>query len=794
MKVSYNWLKQWINTDSSAEDIAAGLTRLGLEVDSVTSAGATFTNVTIGEVLSAEQHPDADRLRVCQVNIGAEAPLNIVCGAANVRAGLKVAVAVIGAVLPGNFKIKKSKLRGVTSEGMICSEEELGLEQKAAGGIMELAADAPIGESFSDYLQLDDEIIDVDLTPNRGDCLSMYGIAREAAIALDSEFTDLEIESIQAASEKTIEITVSESKACPRYIGRVIEGVDATVATPVWLSESIRRAGVRPINIVVDIANYVMLELGQPLHAFDLAKLSGGIDVRFAKSGEKLTLLDGQMVELRTDSLVIVDAAGPVAIAGVMGGLDSSVTDTTTAVLLESAYFAPDVIMGRPRQYGLHTDAGQRFERGVDFELQQVATERFTELLLELAGGQAGPVIEVVSAADLPQRYPIKLRRERLAALLGQVIPEEEITSSLSKLGAKLKSIDEGWEVLPPSHRFDLAIEEDLVEEVARIYGYDNLPSELPKLSGTAGAVQESELNQLAIMDSLVARGYSQAITYSFVDAKTEKLLNPSHEPIALSNPLSPELAVMRSTLWSSLLQALRYNLNRQQHRVRLFEIGLSFQQAAGVTQQLPKLAAVVTGDVLPEQWGADAVKTDFYDVKADVEALFQLSGHSQHLCFTRSEHDALHPGQQAAIVLAGEQVGLIGMLHPRLASALDLGEASIWLYELDLVALKRAQVPEFAILSKFPAIRRDIAVLVEQTVTAEQLIDQIRAQGGDMLTNVEIFDVYQGEHIPTGEKSVAIGLTLQHASRTLKDKDVTSVMEQVTSSLEDKFNARLRN
>ncbi len=792
MKFSEQWLREWVNPAVSTEELCHQLTMAGLEVDAVDPVAASFSGVVVGEVLAVEPHPDADKLRVTEVNVGGEDKLGIVCGAANVRAGLKVPVAVIGAVLPGDFKIKKAKLRGVPSAGMLCSASELGLAESSSG-LFELPQDAPVGVDLREYLDLDDVTIELGLTPNRGDCLSVAGVAREVGVIHQTAVAGPVIESAAVSIDEILPISVDTPNDCPRYIGRVIRGVNVRAETPLWMQEKLRRSGIRSLGPVVDVTNYVLLELGQPMHAFDLGKLTKGIIVRRAKAGEKLTLLNEQEVELDTETLVIADNKGPLALAGVMGGSASAVGDTTQDIFLESAFFAPNSIVGRARRYGLHTDSSHRFERGVDPQLARQAMDRATGLLLDIVGGKAGPLEEVVNEAALPVCQPIHLRQQRIARILGGDIAANEVEDILKRLGMTVKAVDDGWQVTAPSFRFDIAIEVDLIEEIGRIVGYENLPSKRPLASLQMHPQPEGRLDQRDFQRLLVDRGYQEAISYSFVDPANQQRLNPEAEGIALANPISADLSVMRTTLWAGLLPVLQHNINRQQPRVRLFEYGQAFNRHGEIVKQENMLAGVAYGNSLPEQWGSTESKIDFYDVKADIEALLGLTRKADQFRFVAENHPALHPGQCARIYFGEEPAGWLGALHPSLEKAFDL-RGNCYLFEIKADMLYEKSIAKFAEISKFPAIRRDLAVLVEEGVSADQVFGCIKNSAPESLVNLKLFDLYAGERIDSGRKSLALGLTLQARSRTLTDEEVDAAIEQVVNSLVRELGATLRD
>ncbi|WNC08435.1 phenylalanine--tRNA ligase subunit beta [Pseudomonas coleopterorum] len=791
MKFSEQWLRGWVSPQASRDELVARLSMAGLEVDSVTLAAGEFSGVVVGEVLATEQHPDADKLRVCQVSDGNET-FQVVCGAPNVRPGLKIPFAKIGAQLPGDFKIKKAKLRGVESNGMLCSQSELQVGE-GNDGLMELPADAPTGEDFRVYLGLDDASIEVDLTPNRGDCLSLAGLAREVGALYAAPVTRPVIAAVAPVNDDVRPVEVLAPAACPRFLGRVVRNVDLSKATPLWMVERLRRSEVRSIDAAVDITNYVMIELGQPMHAYDLAEIDGGIRVRMAEEGEKITLLDGQEVALRSDTLVIADHARLLGIAGVMGGENSGVTAKTRDVFLEAAFFEPISVAGKARSYGLHTDASHRFERGVDSNLAREAMERATALLLDIAGGEPGPIIESVSAEHLPQIAPITLRAERVSQMLGLELGSSEIEALLTGLGLGVKASGEGqWSVEVPSHRFDISLEVDLIEELARLYGYNRLPVRYPQARLAPQANPEARSDLPALRRLLVARGYQEAITYSFIDPKLFELFSPGVEPLLLANPISTDMAAMRSSLWPGLVKALQHNLNRQQDRVRLFESGLRFVGQLQGLKQEPMLAGVVCGSRLPEGWAQGRETVDFFDVKADVEAVLGFAGALDAFTFVPGQHPALHPGQTARIERDGQEVGYLGALHPELVKSLGLDRA-VFVFELVLAEVSEGRLPKFQELSRFPEVRRDLALLADRDVAASAVMEVIRENAGEWLTDLRLFDVYQGKGIDPHRKSLAVGLTWQHPSRTLNDDEVNTTTQAILTSLEQRLNATLR-
>lgn len=816
MQFSELWLREWANPALETQELVDQITMAGLEVDAIEPAAGEFSGIVVAQILSFEKHPEADKLNVCTVTDGSE-EFQIVCGAPNVRAGMVIPFAKIGAVLPSEdgkgFKIKKAKLRGIESFGMLCAEEEMGISDKS-DGLWDLPADAPLGTCMREYLGLsrdgrDDKIIDVDLTPNRGDCLSIAGMAREVGVLNKVDVTAPVIEAVPATIDDVIDVQLQAPDACPRYVGRIIKGINVKAASPLWMQEKLRRSGIRSIDPVVDVTNYILLELGQPMHAFDLAKLDGGIVVRKAQQDETLVLLDEQEIKLNSDTLVIADNSKALAIAGVMGGAESGVSseenaETTQDILLESAYFNPIVIAGKARNYGLHTDSSHRFERGVDFELQRTAIERATALLLEIVGGEAGPVVEKISEAELPQCAEITLIEEHIEKMLGLTIEASEVEEILTRLGMNISKIDSngknGWKVIAPSYRFDMAIEADLIEELARIYGYNRLPVRTPMAAMPLQAVPENVLAMKDVRRQLVGRGYQEAITYSFVDPEIQKLLDPEVTPLALANPISADLSVMRTNLWAGLVQTAVHNIKRQQPRVRLFETGLSFVPQPGKDPsnldeslvQDPKLAMLLTGTRTEQSWSESDENVDFFDLKGDFESLLARTGSQAGYSFVPAEHPALQPGQTASIELDGVAVGWIGALHPNLSKPLGLKQA-VYLLEISLKAVRQVEVPAFAPLSKFPEMRRDLALVVSNETPVADVMALIREKAGDYLTKLNLFDIYQGKGIDPDRKSLALGLTWQHPSRTLNEEEVNEAVENVIAHLADRIDAQLR-
>lgn len=795
MKFSELWLREWVNPAISSEALSEQITMAGLEVDGVEPVAGEFNGVFVGEVVECGQHPNADKLRVTKVNVGGERLLDIVCGAPNCRKGLKVAVATIGAVLPGDFKIKAAKLRGEPSEGMLCSFSELGISEDH-DGIIELPADAPIGTDIREYLQLNDHTIEISVTPNRADCLGIIGVARDVAVLNKLALNEPAMDAVPAAIHDTFPITVESPEACPRYLGRVVKGINVKAATPLWMREKLRRCGIRSIDPVVDVTNYVLLELGQPMHAFDLNRLEGGIVVRMAKEGEKLTLLDGNEATLSSDTLVIADQQKALAMGGIFGGEHSGVNAETQDVLLECAYFNPLYITGRARRQGLHTDASHRYERGVDPALQAKAMERATRLLIDICGGHAGPVIDVTNEAALPKRATITLRREKLDRLIGHHVADAQVTDILERLGCKVSFANNTWQAVAPSWRFDMEIEEDLVEEVARVYGYNNIPDVPVKADLIMTSHREANLPLKRVKTMLVDRGYQEAITYSFVDPKIQALLHPSEASLILPSPISVEMSAMRLSLWSGLLSAVVYNQNRQQSRVRLFETGLRFvpDSAAnlGIRQDV-MLAGVIAGNRYEEHWNLERQVVDFYDLKGDLEAILDLTGKLDDVQFKAEKNPALHPGQSAAIYLAGKRVGFIGVVHPDLERKLDLNGRTV-VFEIEWEALAERRIPQAREISRYPANRRDIAVVVAENVPAEDILAECKKVGVNQVVGVNLFDVYRGKGVAEGYKSLAISLVLQDTTRTLEEEEIAATVAKCVEALKQRFQASLRD
>lgn len=793
MKVPYSWLAEWVKVPWKPKELGARLTMAGFELEGLESAAPPFTGVVVADILSAERHPQADKLQVCKVTTGSGPGLQIVCGAANARAGLKSALALVGAQLPGDLKIGAARLRGVESQGMLASARELGLAESSSG-ILELPADAPLGKPLREYLSLDEAVLEVNITPNRGDAMSILGIAREVAAIAGTKITGPRIESPRGAGAERFPVKLEAPAGCPRFAGCIVRGINNRAATPVWLAERLRRAGVRSISPVVDVTNYVMLELGQPMHAYDLAKLKSGIRVRLARAGEEVTLLDGKTLKADADMLLITDAEGPVGLAGIMGGLRTAVQPETTDVFFESAYFSPEAVQGRGRRSGLLTDASQRFERGVDPTQQARAIARAIALLAPIAGGTPASIVVTENARHLPKRAPVRLRAAQLKRLLGMELPAARVAKALTGLGMKVSSNAGGWKATPPAHRFDIAIEADLIEEVARLAAWEKIPETDALGSQHFRKLPEEQPAERAVLEALAARGYEEAVTYAFVDPALQEKLFPGRPALALANPIASDMSVMRVSLWPGLIRAALENQRRQQDRIRLFEHGTRFELDGSATHEIETIAGLASGARLPEQWGVAKearAPADFYDVKADVAALIAGTGAAETFSFEPRELAALHPGRSARVLRRGSPVGWIGELHPALVKALDFTYAPV-LFELDMgaLAVKRAA---FEDISRFPQVRRDLAVMVDEAVTLSTLAERVTLVTSSLLRGLRVFDVYRGPGLEPGRKSIALGLIFQDISRTLTDEDVDRLMASVVTDLRESLNARIR-
>ena len=791
MKFSEHWLKQFVGTKLSASEIADTLTFAGLEVDNIESIKPDIKKIVVGKIIEITPLPNADRLRVCRVDVGKSRPLTIVCGANNAEKGIKAPIALVGAKLPGGLTIKKTQLRGQDSFGMLCSATELGFESDSEG-LLILDKETRIGASILDALHLDDHVIEVDLTPNRGDCLSVFGIAREMNALTNARLKQKKINKVRVSSKKKIGVTITAGKLCPRYVGRVIEDIDPTARTPLWMQERLRRSGLRSLGPVVDVTNYVMLELGQPMHGFDLDKINGGIKILASKGKQKLRLLDETTTIIPEGTLLISDKSGPLAIAGIMGGFASAVTSSTKNIFLESAFFSPDAVTGRARLMGKHTDSSHRFERGVDPCLQKTAIERATALLILIVGGKPGPVIEKISRNNLPKPVRVSLKQKKLESVLGIKIPATRVVRLLKSLGMKVTSSKSGWSVVVPSYRFDIKQDVDLIEEVIRVYGYHKIPEVPFALSAQPESITESKINPRQLADILVERDYQEVISYSFIDRYLQELFTPDENAVVLKNPISDSMAVMRTSLWPGLIETVIYNQNRQQSRLRFFETGHCFFRKGKEFQEISRIAGAITGGIFHEQWGTQTRNADFFDMKGDLEAIFGKTGELHSFEFETAVHPALHPGKTAKITKNGTNIGWLGELHPDIAAKLSL-ETTIILFELDISAVLRRKTIKYRQLSKYPSIRRDISIIVDEHLAVKNVFQVVNQAGGKWLLNLELFDEYRGEGIDSGRKSLSLGLTLQESSRTLKEEEVETVMARVLSALEAELGAKLR-
>jgi phenylalanyl-tRNA synthetase beta chain len=790
VKITTLWLKEFAEVRATPAALAAQLTLAGLEVESVTAVAPAFSGVVVGEVLETTRHPDAERLTLCKVTTDGANRLQIVCGAKNVRPGIKVAVAMIGARLPNDLHIKRAKLRGQDSEGMLCSARELGLGDEQ-DGIMELPAAARLNADVREALLLDDSILEVNATPNRGDCMSVFGVARDYVAAQERRYLRYDAPAVPASRADTFPVRVDDN-GCPRIACRVIRGINPAASSPVWLRERLRRVGINSISPVVDVTNYVMIELGQPLHAYDLARLSTGITVRRALPGERLTLLDDKEYVLDPEFLVIADGGGAVGLAGIMGGRRSAIADGTTDVFLESAHFTPDAIAGRARRVGLFTDAAQRFERGVDPSLPIAAVERATALLLEIAGGEPGPTQIVEAGVDEPDRW-VTLRRERLQRLLGVSVPDAEVHALLGAISERVETTPDGWKLKRPPHRFDFNIEADLIEEIARLRGFDSIAESHALMPQRPGPASESRVSQERLLTAMIDRGYREVITYSFVDPLLQRLLFPETTALALANPISAELGEMRVSLWPGLIHACIENLRRQQSRVRLFEMGRKFLVTGAGLDEIETLAGITIGSRWPEQWGSARSPADFYDMKAEVMDLLQLSGDVSSLSFEAGNLSCLHPGRSARILRGSSPIGWLGELHPELTRALNLPNSPL-LFELETGVAFASKTLTYKHVSKFPSVRRDLSVVVDESIPLAVLRENVSVSASGLLSDLLVFDVYRGPGIDLGRKSVALGLILQDSSRTLTDKDADAVMTAVVTRLRDDLSATIRD
>ena len=795
MIFSEQWLREWISPELETQQLIDELTMAGLEVDGSTPVARQCSGIVVGLVESVEPHPDADKLSLCSVSDGEES-FQVVCGAPNVRAGLKAPFAKLGAKIIESsdakpFKIKKAKIRGIESNGMLCSSEELGLEE-SSDGLLELHKNASVGEDIRSSLKLDDTSIELDLTPNRGDCLGMIGLAREVGVIARQDVTPLDFSAPIESITDDFEVRITAKDACPRYLGRVIKNINLNSESPLWMKEKLRRSGLRSIAPVVDVTNYVLMELGQPMHAFDLEKLEGNIDVRFAKQNEKLELLDGKEIELTPETLLITDASKPIAMAGIMGGMATAVSDQTQHVFLECAFFAPLAVAGKARSYGMHTDASHRYERGVDYQLQRTAMQRATQLLLDICGGEAGPITEAIG--NLPEPIEVSLKHSSISSLLGIQMDKKEVRDILGRLGFGLSADDgEVLRVLVPSYRFDVSIEADLIEELARIYGYNNLPQTGGLGNQSLSSTPESHIELGQIRQQLVALGYQEVVTYSFIEPSLAETLFPDQPRVSLQNPISADMAVMRTSILPGLLSTLKYNENRQTERIRIFESGLVFQSCGEEIKQTAMLAGLVSGRKMPVNWNNNKDLSDFYDLKGDVELLLALGLELDRYTFEAAEYACFHSGQCARIVRDGQLVGHVGALHPAMQREMGI-TGNCYMFEVELAPLQERRLPAASELSKFPEVNRDLAILIDSNYAASEVLANVRVNAGEHLTDLRIFDVYQGDAVAKDKKSIALSLTWQHPSRTLSEDDINTIISKCVNGLQDAFNANLRN
>ena len=790
MKFSEKWLREFVNPSIDTQALSEQLTMAGLEVDDVSPACSEFDGLVVAEVKALKKHPEADKLYICEVDCGEDELLTIVCGASNVKKGMRTVLAKEGARLPGIPELKPVSLKGVSSHGMLCSASEIGLGEDSAG-IIELSSNELIGTSFRELIESDDNIIEISLTPNRGDCLSVQGIAREVAVLNHMDFNKKIIDPVTPTINASRNINLIADNACPRYVGRIIENVDASVSSPLWLTEKLRRSGIRSISIVVDITNYVMLELGQPMHAFDNDKLKGEISVRYSKDSESIKLLDELNYEIRQETLLIADESGPLAMAGIMGGFDSAVGLDSRNIFLESAFFTPDSIIGEARQYGLHTDSSHRFERGVDPQLQIDAIERASGLILDLCGGYAGSVIEVKSEQYLPKNEQVILRQSQIKRVLGVDLDEQFVTDTFRNLGMKGDYVEKQWFIEPSSHRFDIKIEVDLIEELARIYSYNAISVATPTARLKMQAVNPTFSLVKQISGILIDRDYQEVITYSFVDPKSHKLLKNKSKTMVLANPIAPELSEMRTSLWPGLLNTLQYNLKRQQERVRLFESGLVFNGCDDLKQDY-HIAGLIYGKKYKKQWNNDNISSDLFDIKSDVEMMLATFVSTDRLQYKASSAEMLHPGQAVDVLINDNTVAIFGQLHPQITSELDIPDET-YLFEIDIKNINFKREIQYAPISRFPSIKRDIAIIIDELIPVADVMQLIRDKATNLLNNLQLFDLYQGEGIEKGKKSLALGLTFQATSSTLKDEEVETIMGNIIDGLHNNFGAKLR-
>ena len=792
MLISENWLRQWVNPDLSTQQLADTLTMAGLEVDSVSAQTPEFSQVIVAKVLSVEPHPDSNRLKLCQLGDGSKQVHQVICGASNVEAGMKVPLAVIDASLPNDIHIRKTQIRGVESTGMICSAAELGLAEKSEG-IMALDDSAVLGISLAEHLQLEDQIIEIELTPNRGDCLGMLGVARELAALTQTTLQPLVINPVSSQTKNTLPVNVIAGEGCPRYVARIVESINPKTQTPDWMKEKLRRAGIRPISAIVDITNFVMIELGQPMHAFDLENLNKEIVIRYAQQDERLTLLDEKQLSLKSDDLLICDHDGPVALAGIMGGLRSGISDNTDTVLLESAYFTQKLIIGKARRLGIQTDASYRFERGVDPNLQTLAIERATQLIIEICGGQPGPVIEVADQQHIPVKNPVAVRFSQTNKIIGIEIKPDDAKLYLSSLGCDVAMDETALTVTPPGFRFDLDFEHDLIEEIARLHGYNRIPENPPVASVHSTGSGESIIAHSRIRSLMIDRGYQETISYSFVDPKMQNKFNDSCKPIKLANPISEHLSEMRLSLLPGLLSSLIHNYQRQHRQIKLFELGNTYKLLDNQRVEVFNVGAILTGYQVPEQWGADSVPIDFFDVKSDLEVITLLGGHAIDIDFRANALPGFHPGRCASIFKGSEEIGFIGQLLPSIMSDHDVDQ-DVYCFQINLLQILNSSIPQYTTTSKYPSTRRDLSIIVDKQISAQQILSVIKDSAGSNLVDLKLFDVYTGKPIDSAQKSISLGLTFQALERTLTEEEMDETCQCVMEQLKHNFNAKLRD
>jgi len=814
MQFSESWLRTFANPEKISTDaLSHSLTMAGLEVEEVGPVAPPFSKIVVARVLATERHPNADRLNVCQVDAGTGETLQIVCGAPNVKPGIVVPCALVGAVLPPSeaggqpFEIKVGKLRGVESYGMLCSARELKLSEEHSG-LLVLPDDAPVGQDIRAYLDLDDQVFTIKLTPNKADCLSIHGVAREVSALTGAELVLPDMSPVAVTLDEVLPVRISAPDLCGRFSGRVIRGVNARAATPAWMVQRLERSGQRSISALVDISNYVMLELGRPSHVFDLDKIHGGLDVRWGRKGEQLKLLNGNTVEVDEQVGVIADDKEIESLAGIMGGDSTAVSLDTANIYLEAAFWWPNAIQGRGRRYNFSTDAAHRFERGVDYATTVEHIERITALILQICGGQAGQVDDHV--VNLPERKPVNLRVARAERVLGIELSPAEIADVFQRLKLPFTRAQgaegEVFAVTPPSYRFDIEIEEDLIEEVARIYGFERIPALPPIAENEMRPTNEARRSMHTVRHAVAARDYQEVINFAFVEEKWERDFAHNENPIRLLNPIASQLAVMRSTLIGGLVDKVRYNLNRKAARVRLFEVGRVFHRDGNVADggltvagyHQPMVAAgIAYGPAFEEQWGVATRPVDFFDVKGDVELLF----HPRTARFEPVAHPALHPGRAARVIVDGKPAGVVGELHPRWLQEYELTQAPV-VFELDLDALRDVGLPTYTEISKFPAAVRDLAVVVRQSVRVQDLIDAMRAAldqagFGRYVQSLVLFDEFRPKAasaaIGADEKSLAFRVTLQDTGATLQDETVDSAVRCMIDALAAGFSARLR-